>query len=126
MGAPRRKGTAFPHIVAAEPLLADISAKASLLFQTMPNEAGARSAGYNTNRAQALTGCHSWPHARNPAEGFNSRCATWCLSPWLVRWVWLFSRNEHLVGKALGPDATEIASQIVEFDPDESWIEVKR
>jgi len=38
----------------------------------------------------------------------------------------MISRNEHLVGKALGPDAAEIASQIVEFDPDESWIEVKR
>jgi hypothetical protein len=31
-----------------------------------------------------------------------------------------------LFGKALGPDAAQIASQITEFDPDESWIEVKR
>lgn len=31
-----------------------------------------------------------------------------------------------LVGKAFGPDAAQIAGQITEFDPDETWIEVRR
>jgi hypothetical protein len=43
--------------------------------------------------------------------------------------VFLLGRNKQssrLLGKALGPDAAQSASQIIEFDPDESWIEVRR
>lgn len=44
----------------------------------------------------------------------------------IVLMIAVCGESTLLVGKALGPDALKIASQIVEFDPDESWIPVRR
>lgn len=40
--------------------------------------------------------------------------------------TFMVAKSRHLVGKALGPKAAQIASQITEFDPDESWIDFRR